>query len=311
MTSPPETRYDVVVVGNATIDYTLRIGAALHPGHKQVAHELARAVGGEATNACLVMSALGLRTNFVGRFGADPDGEQHRRFLLDHGCAVEGSILVPGADHHFAAVVVDGNGERTIVTQKNPALTPDNTQLPPSLLRRCHAFFSDGREAEFSRYGLAAAKGLGVRTFADAEDADWLGAALADIDELIVPEHVAVRFAGTEVIEDAARKLLADGPEVVVVTLGARGSVVADADGRVEQVPAAPATVVDSTGAGDAFHGAYVAARIAGLAPAKAAVVGAVAGAATCEHVGPRAPGPEIARRCGPLLGLAEGGDPR
>jgi ribokinase len=116
------------------------------------------------------------------------------------------------------------------------------------------------------------------------------------VDVLVVNEHEAGQLTGQRVTEtrdaiQATSKLLAFGPAAVVITLGAKGAVLAHGATR-QHLPAVPATVVDSTGAGDAFVGA-LAAKMAASATLDDAVRYAVeVGTATVGHHGaePRLP---------------------
>lgn len=99
-------------------------------------------------------------------------------------------------------------------------------------------------------------------------------ALVGSCDVLLPSEVEAQRLTGTTDTAEAARRLLACGAGLVVVTLAERGCLVAE-PGRQVHVPAEPVVPVDSTGAGDAFAGAFAAAHLAGLDPVTAATTAA------------------------------------
>lgn len=105
---------------------------------------------------------------------------------------------------------------------------------------------------------------------------DELLALLATCDVFLPSEVEAVRLAGTTDLEAAARRFLEAGPDVVVVKTAERGCLVATAGG-VTRVPTDAVEPVDSTGAGDAFCGAFAAATVRGAEPVEAARAGASA----------------------------------
>jgi sulfofructose kinase len=250
-----------------------------------------KTVGGEALNAAVTMAILGARVRFIGCFAADGHCADQREILEQSGCCLEGSVSVSGVSDHFAVILVEpDSGERSIVSYKDRRLSPTLDQLPAEIIGSARAFYSDGREPELTAHGLQFARDLGVQTFLDAEAADEVSELLALVDELIVPIHVVTSLGRRTDPLTAAERVLAAGPRVVVVTMGAAGSLVVSREGERCHVPSMPATMVDTTGAGDAFHGAYVHERLRGQSASSSARLGARAAAIACEYLGPRAP---------------------
>ena len=282
---------DLIVVGNATTDHTLFTRGVVTPGRKAVAASMLVVAGGEALNLAVAASALGLRANFVGRFGGDESGADQRHFLEINGCTTEGSATIPGAPHHFATIIVDQHsGERSIVTHKDSRLTPSLDQLPAELMRRSRAFFSDGREAAFTLHGLTLARKSATYTFLDAEESTWLHEALPFVNELVAPARVILAAAQMADLTGAMHQLASSGPAIVIATKGAQGATAVSQRGAVHEQPSIHVQAVDTTGAGDAFHAGYIAARLAGWRVPHAMNLGARTASITCEHAGPRAP---------------------
>jgi sugar/nucleoside kinase (ribokinase family) len=123
---------------------------------------------------------------------------------------------------------------------------------------------------------------------ADAEDASSETAALLPhLTSLIAPREVILALGRSSDVVTAARTLFADGPAVVVATMGAQGAEGVTASGEHQRVPAVPCEVVDTTGAGDAFHAGYVAAALRGSRFAACIEFAARVAAAKCETSGP------------------------
>ena len=196
-----------------------------------------------------------------------------------------------------AYVVVDAQGENTVVVQ--PGANASLTELSPDELAQVAtaAVVLCQLEIPLSRVeaALAAGRAAGALTVLNAAPASVLpDSILGAVDVLIVNEHEALVVSGCDSVADAVPVLLEQVPEVIV-TLGAQGLIVATAAGT-HRVPATPArVVVDTTGAGDVFCGAYVAGRAAGLDPLAAATRAAVAAALSVEREGAGSAAPTLA----------------
>lgn len=293
---------DVLVLGNTTADRVMVVGGPWRAGAKAVAVASSDVPGGEGANVAVTLAALGLRVHYLGRFGDDGGGAASRAALERAGCLLDGCVPVPGCPHHHAVVIVDrATGERSIVSHRDPRLDLPPDAVAPEWVERARALSIDGQEPRPALAAARLAAGCGTTVFADAERGDAaLGELLPWVDELVVPLAVLGELAGEAPLAqrdgpsaaptEPAHLLRAAadrGPVVVVGTAGARGCH-ALADGRAVAVPAEPVAAVDTTGAGDAFHAGYIAARLRG-APAEDALRFATRVAARkCAVSGPR-----------------------
>jgi sugar/nucleoside kinase (ribokinase family) len=287
---------DVLVLGNTTADRVMVVDGPWRAGTKAVAAGSRVVPGGEGANVAVTLAALGLRVHYLGRFGDDDAGAASRAALADAGCVLDGCVTVAGCPHHHAVVVVDrATGERSIVSHRDPRLDLPPDAVEPAWVERVGALSTDGQESAPSLAAAKLAREAGATVFADAERGDD---ALADllpwVDELVVPLTVLRQLAGREatdekVVHAAARR----GPRVVVGTAGADGCL-AFADDHdhdrhhVAHVPAQPAAVVDTTGAGDAFQAGYIAARLGGARLEPALRFASTVAARKCGVAGPR-----------------------
>jgi sulfofructose kinase len=286
----PTRPVDVMVLGNTTADRVMVVDGPWRAGSKQVAASSTIVPGGEGANVATTLAALGLRVHYLGRFGDDEGGEASRAALEAAGCLLDGCATVTGCPHHHALVVVDrATGERSIVSHRDPRLDLPAEAVGADWVGRARALSLDGQEAAPSLAAARLARDAGTTVFADAERADAALAALVPwVDELVVPLAVLVQLAGPGTSpEKAVRAAAGRGPRVVAGTEGAAGCV-ALADGEIARVPAQPATVVDTTGAGDAFHAGYIAARLRGSTPGAALRFGSSVAARKCGVPGPR-----------------------
>ncbi|MBO0851955.1 MAG: bifunctional hydroxymethylpyrimidine kinase/phosphomethylpyrimidine kinase, partial [Pseudonocardia sp.] len=224
------------------------------------------------------------------------EGERARAGLAARGVDVSGVATVPGAETGTAWITVAA-GDNTIIVVPGanhewPAGDPlagvgaasvvlAQLEVPLDVVLTAAAGVGDGR------FVLNAAPA--------AELPDEL---LARCDVLIVNEHEQAVVAGLPAdtpVAQAHARLRRRGSRAVVTTLGAAGAVVTDAEGAVSKLPAVPATVVDTTGAGDAFAGVLAARLALGDPLVEAARWGTVAGSLAVRAAGAQESYPEPA----------------
>ncbi len=288
---------DVVVIGFNTMDLIFTGAEALRPDQKIYADSLVQLAGGQSCNVAVDLAGLGLRVRYLGMFGDDAWGEQARESLRSRDIDVSDSTVVPGCPNHVAVVAVDStSGTRSIVMCKDPRLTPPPGLVSAEALAGARALYTDGNELELSVTAAKLATAMGVRVFADLEvvplDADKL---LRHVHELVAPLDVVLALAGTEDEAEALEAVRSRGPEVVVATKGGAGCCGLDEQGRYFALAAHPVRVLDSTGAGDAYHAGFVAARLDGGSIRSAADLGNRIGALKCRYPGPRVPAEALA----------------
>jgi sugar/nucleoside kinase (ribokinase family) len=291
----------VVVVGDLLYDLLARIEGSVAFGTDTFA-PIEAAAGGSGANAAVWLARLGVETHFVGRVGNDAFG----RFLA-------GELERAGVTVHLAYdtslatgkvfVLVDGAGERTMITDRGAGEALHPGDLPEALFRGGHLHlsgytFSGGSRRETARRALRLAREAGMSASVDPSSVPLL--------EAIGPENFLRWTRGADLcfpnLEEGA--LLADerNPDLiaegllahytgVVLKLGREGVLYAGADGERTHIPAVPARVVDTTGAGDALCAGFLSARLSGGSPPEALRRGTELAARAVEKVGGR---PEV-----------------
>ncbi|MFD7706557.1 ribokinase [Streptomyces sp. NPDC059786] len=285
--------YDLLVVGSANADLVIGVERRPAAGETVLGSDLAVHPGGKGGNQAVAAARLGARTALLARVGDDA----HGRLLLDAQRAAgvdTAGVLVGGAPTGVALITVDPSGDNSIVVSPgaNARLTPADVRAAGDLFRASRVVST---QLEIPLKTVVET----VRTMADGSrlvlnpspPVPLPAEVLAACDPLIVNEHearvVLGETAGAEP-GDWARALLALGPRSVVVTLGARGALVADAHGTA-LVPSVKVEAVDTTGAGDAFTAALAWRLGTGAALADAAAYAARVGAAAVTKEGAQA----------------------
>ncbi|MER7055748.1 MULTISPECIES: PfkB family carbohydrate kinase [unclassified Streptomyces] len=293
----------LLVVGDVVTDVVARHRGPLAAG-TDTAASIRRLPGGAGANvACWAAYGGCGDVRMLGRVGADA-AAWHERELAAHG--VRPVLVVdPEAPTGTVICLVDtgDSAERTFLTDSGASLRIGPGDWSDGLLdgvARLHLsgylLFSEPSRA-LVPVALAAARARGVPVSLDPASAGFLTGLgvgrfldlVAGVDVLLPSRDEACLLTGLPDPADAAAKLSRHVP-LVIAKQGAEGALVARSGAVCARVPAAPASPRDSTGAGDAFTGAFLAALLAGAGPEEAAAAGCGAGARAVERVGGRPP---------------------
>lgn len=285
MPSEPRT-VDVLCVGHAS--YDLVFAVPHHPGadEKIFADSLIACGGGPAANAAVTVARLGHRAAFAGYLGNDAYGDLHCAELRREGVATDW-IVRGDAPTPVSAVLVKPDGRRALVNYKGetrplPAAAIDFSRLKPEII------LFDGHEPNIS-VPLA---GQGVPTVLDAGSVHaGTEALMFAVDYLVCSEKFALQWLGADDPERAMAAMAERSP-AVVITLGERG-LLWKRGGESGRMAAFPVAAIDTTGAGDSFHGAFAAALAAGLEWTEILRYASATGALCCTRLGARPGIPE------------------
>ncbi|MBW1786762.1 MAG: sugar kinase [Deltaproteobacteria bacterium] len=250
----------VVGLGQACMDYLGQIPAYPDEDGKIQFDALHMQCGGPASTAMVTLSRLGIPTSFLGAVSDDVFGKEIVR-NLEHEC-VDISFLkiTPGYNSQFAFIAITADsGKRTIFWHRGtvPVLTPAHVDLTP--FAHARVLHLDNLMMEASMAAAAQARARGMIVVMDAGTLRNGSRELcAHVDVLIASRAFAYALSPLKKGPEAAlRSLQALGPQQAVITLGPRGSI-----GRVRhetiQQPAFQVKTMDTTGAGDVYHGAYI-----------------------------------------------------
>lgn len=289
--------YDVVGIGAASWDF---IGAARRApmlGAKQPLAGWFEAGGGPVATALVTVARLGLRPCLVGAVGNDEYGQRIVADLQRQGVATEGVVVRQGSSQVAFALAEPERGRRTIWWHNDPAVCA-HIPLDRDLITSARALHLDSHLPEV---GLPAAQWMstaGKVVMFDAErHNDTSDTLLPFCSVIIVSERFGREATGEGEPAHAAGALYAresERPErVVVVTAGEQGSWCASAEG-VFHTPAFPVEVMDTTGAGDVFHGGFLYGLLSGWPLREVARFASATAALKCRAYGGRAGIPHI-----------------
>jgi sulfofructose kinase len=255
----------IACVGHASVDHHFEIEAFADHPTKTPAHSYRQIVGGMAANAAVALTRLGAQVQLFGRVGDDAAGDFVCGELVRLG--VQARLeRVAHASTSISSVVVDARGERQIFNHRGDALARAHG-LVVAQLKGSAAVLVDPRWADGAEAALQWARAAGVLSMLDADvapQADLLR--LVPLADWAVFSEPGLRaFAPGLEICAALELAVASGARQAMVTLGARG-VRWLQGGQAFGQHAFAVQALDTTGAGDVFHGALLMALVEGSA---------------------------------------------
>ncbi len=294
--------FDVVGLGFCCLDELLLLERIPRAEEQVTVLERALEGGGMAATAMVAVARLGGRAAFIGAIGDDPTGAQIKRGFESAGVDVSQFRLQPGATSNRTFVLVDRrNAARSFLAQFGTCgvVPPDHLDLH-YLQRGRILHLSDPGPAALQAATWARASGQPVCYDGTHYHPDDL-ALLPLVDYLIVSRFFAREFARAhdlppgESLVAVAQALRDHGPPVVVITEGEHGAVCVEPAGTYRVPAFAVEPMVDTTGAGDVYHGAFLFARVRGRAVRDALLLASATAALKCRRLGGRAGIPTLA----------------
>ena len=271
-----------LVLGNVAIDETMRAPVLPTRGATVLVGAPVRDLGGKGANQAIVLHRATSDVRFVATIGDDDAAGWITAELAAEGLGTSHLIRIPGAsDRSLIFVGPDGDNAIASTSHCSDALTlahaeaAVNAAQPDDVL-----LLQGGCTFETNRAAIAAAKARGLRVvFNPSAMRAGFETLLDGLDLVVVNAGEAAALVGEGAPAEQAQRLVARGIGDAVITLGARGSVAAGRGGQ-HAVPAALATVIDTTGAGDTYLAVLAAALFARNAPTPVAMARASAAAA-------------------------------
>jgi sulfofructose kinase len=244
-----------------------------------------------AANAAAAIARLGGQVELWSRTGGDSAGERIHRFLAADGVDITYVRTFEHARSSTSAVIVDNKGERLIIGERDHAMPMDTSWLPFERIAGAAAVVSDLRWVEGTRDAFKEARTRGVPTLLDADlgGGGLLAEFLCLVDYAIFSAPALEAFAPGRDEHAQLEAVLAAGVRHAGVTRGAEGYAWLSKAGDAGYQPAFKAEIVDTTGAGDAFHGAFAWALADGRSPAECARIASAVAALKCRRLGARA----------------------
>lgn len=289
--------FDIIGLGYSAVDYLGIVPRLPKLDTKMPIEEFTRQGGGVTATAMVAAARLGAKVAFIGAVGDDDLGDFTVRELDKEGVDTSHVVRVPGASSQFSFIMVDkSSGKRTILWTRSDVPPLDPATLDRDFIVSCKVLHIDRHEVDAAGQAARWVREAGGIVSMDAgtyaPDVDDL-LPLADV--LITSHAFAVDFTGETDPAKSARAILKHR-RIAGVTWGERGSWFACSDGTEFHVAAHKVNVVDTTGAGDVFHGAFSFGLAQGWDAPRCARFASAVAALKCTKLGGRAGIPTYAQ---------------
>jgi sulfofructose kinase len=290
--------FDVVGVGlNATDTLLLVPHFPAYAGKGPFQDEVVRP-GGQVASALVACARLGLRTKYIGAVGDDERGRIQMESLVEAGVDATDVKVRRGCATQSAYIIVDmATGERTVFWRRDDALSFDPAEIAPEQIAGARLLHIDGHDTPAVARAAAIARSLGIPVTVDV-DTIYHGfeRVLPKVDYLVASSEFPAAWTGERDPFKALETLQTEyRMKVAAMTLGAHGALARE-NGEFLYAPAYVVNTVDTTGAGDVFHGAFCYAVLEGMPMREALDFSNAMAALNCTALGAR----------GGIQGLAE-----
>ncbi len=264
MNTVPNEVIDIVGIGASTLDRFIVVD------HFPTGREVQQAIssttdgGGPVATALATAGKYGSCTIMIDRIGDDMVGRYILEDFHKYNVNTEGIQVDADAKSGTATILVkQKTGERAVFFERATATEPEFLEAHKQLIESAYILHINGRHRKLMRSAMAVAKEVGTIISLDG-GAQRYDEDMKPITEashiVIVARDYAEKYTGTTNLEDACRIIHERGACIAGVTDGANGSYFVWPDGTSYRCePFTQATVVDTTGAGDSFHGAFLA----------------------------------------------------
>lgn len=281
-------KVDVVGVGLNATDTLLPVPQFPKRGSKIEIFSANVLLGGPVASAIAACQKWGLRTRYVGKLGEDRAALLHRTEFERLG--VETHLFTASKCHSQQAfILVDPSGERTVLWKRDPRLTLRPEELNREWIVNARALHLDGHDTEAAMQAAQWAREAGVAVVADLDNLyPGYEALLPHIDFLITSRDIPLRLTGEADLRTSLPQVHRRfGCRLAAATLGQDGVLAWDGE-HFCYAPAYCVEVLDSTGAGDTFHGGFIYGFLQAWPLQRQLEFGCAAAALNCMAVGAR-----------------------
>lgn len=274
---------DVLCVGHASYDLIFTVDYHPASDEKIFANDFLACGGGPAANAAVQITQVGGSSAFAGYLGNDLYGEKHLQEFLEYG--VNSSLIVQGdLPTPLSTILVKPDGKRSLINYKG-----QTKPLPENAIDFAHVkpkvILFDGHEPHISLPLAEYARNANIPTVLDAGSLNpTTQALLSKVDYAVCSEKFALQLAGNI---EAALQQISNLASVAIITLGEHG-LIWKRGNEEGKLAALDIDAIDTTGAGDAFHGAFAYGVAANMAWDKLLTFSSVAGSLCCQKMGAR-----------------------
>ncbi len=249
----------VAGIGQSSLDYLAVVDGYPLVDTKKEVLEWHEQCGGPVATALVTLSRLGIPCKFYGVIGDDYAGEQITRSLKNENIDISGIVKREGTTSQIAFIAIErGTAKRTIFWKRPSGEALKGAELGDSFLEEADFLLLDGLMQEASLYAAARAGERSIPVMLDAGRNRPGMLELARLSDYVVASGEFAKDLGWDLSEEGLQREKEKlGVKVLTVTLGEQGSITVSYN-MFLRIPAFSVKAIDTTGAGDAFHGGYL-----------------------------------------------------
>ncbi|MEP6961310.1 MAG: PfkB family carbohydrate kinase [Acidobacteriota bacterium] len=282
--------FDLVGVGLNATDTLLLVPKFPSYGGKVRVHREVLSPGGQVATALATAQTLGLKTKYIGSLGDDDRGNIQFASLRETGMNLDDVEIRRNCPNQSAYIIVDeSTGERTVFWSRPDCLTLDPARITTEMIANARMLHIDGHDTPAVEQAARLARQHSIPVSVDVDTIyPGFDRVLPLVDYLIASSEFPARWTGEpdpfKALEIIQRE---HNMPVAAMTLGAHGAL-ARADGKFFYAPGFIVDCVDTTGAGDVFHGAFCYSVLRGMSLPEALEFSCAMAALNCTKLGAR-----------------------
>lgn len=283
--------YDVAGLGVCAVDYLGIVPYYPKVDTKIEMIEFTKQGGGLIGTALVTLARLGAKVCYIGKLGDD----EFSKFVIDdfkkENVETKHIVIESGCSPYFAFCFIEQKtGRRTILWTRKNVSNINQNEIDCKVIESSRYLLVSPHDFNAAVFAAKYAKQCNTKVVADVEIVIPEIDKFLDLVDILIPsEEFAIKYTGEKDFIEAAKKLfLSKKHEIVVVTAGAKGCVVVTKKCTFIQ-PAFKVKVVDTTGAGDSFHGAFIYGLLQKWNLKKVARFASAVAALNCRKLGGRA----------------------
>lgn len=294
---PPHQILPMIVtgIGQCSLDYLALVDTYPPVDTKEEVLEWREQGGGPVATALVALSRLRISCRFYGIIGDDIAGEKIRQSLVEEGIDITGLIERGGATSQVAFIAIErGSGRRMIFWKRPSGRELQIEEVGRDFLDGSSFLLLDGLVKDASLYAAERARLFHIPIMLDAGRSRPGMLELARVSDYLVASEEFARDLGWQITPDVLQREKKNlGVKVLTITLGEEGSLTIS-DKEVIHAPAFEVEAVDTTGAGDVFHGGYIYGLLNGWSLRDTIIFASALAAMKCTKIGGRAGIPRL-----------------
>lgn len=287
------TKFDVIGIESPCMDFALLVDQLPQPNLGAELYDYSWQGGGKLSTGMIAAARLGAKCALMGVIGDDIFGISCVADFARHGVITDYLHVQPGTTSLSVVISDEQTSGRSIIHKKGTSSELTEAVVDFSLIPKAKYFFL----SKFTPLNIKAceiAQKNNVQVFMDADSyTEGMEAYIPLVDVFVASEFVYNALFAEDNYEENCKKTMAMGPSVVVYTFGEKGCVGMDKDGYFH-LQAFSVPVVDTLGAGDVFHGGFLAGLLKGWPTKQVARFASAVAALKCTSPGGRSGIPDM-----------------